>query len=186
MCSEFIHMTGSPSAIFPNEILDLILRASWSGIRLGLTCRQLRAKITDELFDQWVTQDTITYKEKMFLTLSRLPNGTFHGKSLMVESGNEAAAETVEYNRGRIMQSTMWVDGDMRRKDIIVRGYTCYWADDDIYICDCGADIKIIRNRPVSLLESASIEWIARHNIPDGDVDFIYITDAAGIFPMTR
>lgn len=179
-------MRAIKAITLPNEILDLIMRASWPGVRLGLTCRRLSAQITDELADRWVTRSTMIYSETVTLTLSRLPNKTFHGISLIIDSEDEAVTETVEYDRGRITQSVVWRDRIPCRKDILVRGYVCYWQDYDIHICDkSGPAVKILRNHPIDLLKFASLDWITRSGRCDGDVGTIYVSTADDIFPMT-
>lgn len=95
-------MCSAPA--FPDEILDAIMRASWPGIRLGLTCRRLRAKLTDELVDKWAVQIVENYTDREFTgdPISReaahheLPNGVFHGHSRIELC-------MFRYSRGRIV-----------------------------------------------------------------------------------
>lgn len=89
---------------FPPEILDLIMRASWPGIRLGLTCRKLYEKLaTDELVDQWVElipTDT-SHQQDLDVIHFELPNGVFHGHACV--EGNR-----LQYSRGRVVIG--WVE----------------------------------------------------------------------------
>lgn len=110
MCNQVrqSHMTDSlPFAIFPNEILDQIMRASWPGIRLGLTCRRLYSRITDELVNRWTRRvvelyafdDSGEFILEWFAKHHELPNGTFHGRASI-------AQYTIIYYRGRVISCT--------------------------------------------------------------------------------
>lgn len=80
--------------MFPWEILDTIMDSGWAGIRLGLTCRRLLARMRSIDVDQFATFHTCDYG-----CAYQLPNGVLHGPK-WVESWPYI------YNRGRIIDAT--------------------------------------------------------------------------------
>lgn len=105
----FIHMTST--TIFPDEILDLILRARWPGLRLGLTCRRFSAQITDELIGRWAALHIKWYTSSerpgeincRMAQHHALPNGVFHGLASVEES-------KLDYRRGKVVSGMMRID----------------------------------------------------------------------------
>lgn len=135
MC-RLITLSHMDAVTFPDEILDTILRASWPGLRLGLTCRRLRAQITDDQLDRWAQPVVGHFTDQVFLggVVTReaihheLPNGTFHGPA------NIGPYYTFTYRRGQMASGLSMNTRDMcsyfYHKNMLVAGKTNFCSKD--------------------------------------------------------
>lgn len=92
------------------EIIDLIMDSSWHGLRLGLTCRRLLARMTNGLVGKWARPVKIRYScggSRRFnstATCHELPNGVFHGRA-------EVEDQLLHYSRGKILAGKVDIVG---------------------------------------------------------------------------
>lgn len=102
-------------AAFPFEILTEIMRASWPGLRLGLTCRALYSLIDDGLVGKFA-QPVVEVDRSDRYTHCELPNGVLHGRaSILVRYVGAPSAEIYDlrYSRGHLIDGYVDMDGTM-------------------------------------------------------------------------
>lgn len=127
----------------PREILPEIM-TYWGGHMLGLTCRTLNARMTDEYLSTFARKISVDFEEAYYADGQRktytvahheLPNGTFHGRA-------ETIWCDITYSRGRLIGGTKVIYD----RDIYV-SYHGNWLvmeeitniADDWWVClDCG------------------------------------------------
>lgn len=57
--------------------------------------------------------------------LSRLPNGRYHGVSVLSDGD---VTEHITYNRGQIVKIDYLEIGELIRSDMLINGYMCMWG----------------------------------------------------------
>lgn len=101
-------MVSTPFINLPREILPEIM-TYWGGHRLGLTCRALNARMTDEYLGKFAQEISVDFKEtystgdqpeEYTATHHELPDGTFHGPAHI-----DCVCD-LNYSRGRLVDGT--------------------------------------------------------------------------------
>lgn len=126
------------------ELIDMIADY-WPGRGLFLTCARLAAR-ADVRRHMRRTSEVINAPHREILLIeSRLPDGTFHGMSQIIDIGG-AVSENIYYDLGRITQVDWFKGAKLRRRDVLVNGYTGIWRahlnDSADIFASGGASIK--------------------------------------------
>lgn len=86
--------------MFPWEILDTIMDSNWAGIRLGLTCSRLLARMGSIDLNRFIVKQPCDNKSDEFphATITTLPNGVMHAWSAVADS-------MCKYDRGLVIMA---------------------------------------------------------------------------------